>query len=635
MATAPSILIVEDERIVAMDIQQTLRDCGYDAPAIASSADEALARVCERRPELVLMDIRINGARDGIDTAELLKSQFDVPIVYLTAHADDATLQRAKSTAPHGYLVKPIKAAELKSAVEISLARHDLERRLRQRERWFSATLDSIADAVVAVDLDGTVAFMNPVAESLTGVSAGTGRPVRDVLQLESGDGVEPVLAALREGRVVETSEGRLRNLATGETRSVTDSAAPVRDPRSGETLGAVVVFRDVTDREKLRARLELAERLASVGTLAAGVAHEVNNPLTVVVANAEYVKGELEHLPERPEEQGPQLRHLSQALADVGSAAERIGQIVADLKIFARRPAAEAGTSDVIATLEWALRATAHEFRSRARIVRRLAPVPHVAAEEGRLGQVFVNLLTNAAHAIAPGRIDDHAVTVTTATDSRGFVTVEVRDTGRGMPQEVLAHVFEPFYTTRRDEGGTGLGLAICHGIVTGFGGEISVESDEGFGTAVRVALPPARPELAEAAAPAEARPVTGTARILVVDDEALLLEIIGRMLRDYDVRTTVDAREALAMVHGGESFDVILVDVTMPHMSGIAFYEALADARPDLAPRVVFMSGGVFEAASEAFLAGVPNRRIEKPFRGAAMRSLITDVLGPQHRH
>ncbi|HSO32075.1 MAG TPA: response regulator, partial [Labilithrix sp.] len=148
-----SVLVVEDERIVAMDIQQTLIGLGYDAFAAAASGDEALAAAANRRPDLVLMDIRIEGKRDGIETARLLRERFDVPVIFVTAHADDATIERAKLTAPHGYLVKPIKTGELRSAIEVALYRHAMEKAARERERWFSTTLSSIADAVVAVDL--------------------------------------------------------------------------------------------------------------------------------------------------------------------------------------------------------------------------------------------------------------------------------------------------------------------------------------------------------------------------------------------------------------------------------------------------------------------------------------------------
>src|SRR6266545_2937465 len=137
---ARSILIVEDEGIVAKDLQQTLGELGYDAFAVAFSAEDAIARASERCPDLVLMDIRIKGGRDGIATAEILKARFGVPVVYLTAHADEGTIERAKKTEPFGYLLKPVKAAELRSVIEVSLYKHEMERRLKHRERWFSTT---------------------------------------------------------------------------------------------------------------------------------------------------------------------------------------------------------------------------------------------------------------------------------------------------------------------------------------------------------------------------------------------------------------------------------------------------------------------------------------------------------------
>ncbi len=637
---ARAILIVEDERIVAMDIQQTLNDLGYDAFSVASSADEAMACAAARRPELVLMDIRINGPRDGIEAAEALKRSFDVPIVFLTAHADESTLQRAKSTAPHGYLLKPIKAAELRSVVEVSLFRHDMERRQRERDRWFAATLESIADAVVAVDLDGRVVFMNPVAEELTGVPAtdGVGRPAAEVLRLSAPSAGEfelPVLQALRRRDIVVLPEVQLVNVATGEQRLIVDTAAPVVDARSNQTLGAVMVFRDITEQQRMQARLEMIERLASLGTLAAGVAHEVNNPLTVVVANSEYVKGEIEQLHLEAaagaptEETTDRSRQVVQALDDVSSAAARIGQIVADLKAFARPVPPASGQVDVVRSVEWAIRATAHEFRTRARVVRRLDPVPPVEADDVRLGQVIVNLLTNAAQAIPTGQANSHEVTVTTGLDTAGRVVISVRDTGGGIPDAVRAHIFEPFFTTKRDDGGTGLGLAICHGIVTALGGEIRVESEEGRGTTVTVSLPPAAAAAPEGLPAALPPPEVHSARVLVIDDEELLLSVMGRILHDYEVETTADARHALALIDGGREFDVILVDVTMPLMSGIAFFQELRATHPALAGRVVFMSGGVFEADFEAFLDTVPNVRIGKPFRGTALRQVVQEML------
>jgi AmiR/NasT family two-component response regulator len=211
MTAALSILIVEDERIVAKDLQQSLLEMGYDAFAIASSADDAMRCASERRPDVVLMDIRIKGERDGIEAADALRTSFGVPVVYLTAHADEATLERAKRTEPYGYLVKPVKSSELRSVVEVSVHKHAADRRLRERERWFSTTLRCIADAVVTVDVAGNVSFMNPVAEELTGMTSAEalGRPNTEVVRLRAPQG-SALDAALATRGPVQIDEATL-----------------------------------------------------------------------------------------------------------------------------------------------------------------------------------------------------------------------------------------------------------------------------------------------------------------------------------------------------------------------------------------------------------------------------------------
>src|SRR6266567_478081 len=222
---ARSVLIVEDERIVAKDLQQTLAGMGYDAFAIASSAEEAVARASERCPDVVLMDIRIKGRRDGVETAEIMRQRFRVPVVYLTAHADDGTIDRAKKTEPYGYLLKPVNSAALRSGIELSLYKHEMEKRLRERERWFSTTLRSVADAVITVDLAGNVSFMNPVAEQLTGVKLrdALGRPARAIVRLDPTQS-SPLDQALEQGKTTQLQESELEN-GTGANRVMRDSS--------------------------------------------------------------------------------------------------------------------------------------------------------------------------------------------------------------------------------------------------------------------------------------------------------------------------------------------------------------------------------------------------------------------------
>jgi two-component system, cell cycle sensor histidine kinase and response regulator CckA len=627
-----AILIVEDERIVAKDLQQTLVDMGYDAFAIASSAEEALSRASERCPDLVLMDIRIKGQRDGIETAILLRERFGVPVVYLTAHADEATIARAKVTEPYGYLMKPVKSAELRSAIEVSIYKHEMERRLRERERWFSTTLRSIADAVVAVDLAGNVRFMNAAAEVLTGVAAAAaiGRPVRDVVRLlSSGPGPQhptsPFDQVLAQKSGLLISEARLQH-ATHAERIISDSVSPVID--DGHMVGAVMVFRDVTEQKLMRRQLELSDRLASLGTMAVGIAHEVNNPLAVVLANATYVLEELRHQ-QRSGEAAPRgLSEAVQALTELEAGARQIAGIVADLQAFSPPTQPADGGGDVAAATAWAVRSTAHELRDRAQVTTQVASVPRVKLDETRLAQVLVNLLMNAAHAIPPGAPARHTVVVAASVVDANVV-IEVRDTGGGIAPDVLMRVFEPFYTTKQVGPGTGLGLAVCHGIATSVGGRIDVESRLGHGSTFRVTLPIMTPREVLPSITASATTPLRVGKILVIDDDPLVVQTMQRMLRIHTVVSITDAREALALLARGESFDLIFSDVVMPWMTGIQLYERLLVEAPDAVAHVVFLTGGAVDAQMSDFLAVVRNVCLTKPFSAHELRAFVQQRL------
>lgn len=632
-----SILIVEDEGIVAKDIQQTLRELGYDPYAIAGSGEAAIVCAAERCPDLVLMDIRINGPRDGIETAQLLRDRFGVPVVYLTAHADDATLERAKVTAPHSYLVKPVKVSELRSAIEVSLYRHSLERRQQERERWYATTLRSIADAVIAVDLTGAVTFMNPAAEQLTDTpaEAAIGRPARDIVHLEGAASREfPIDLALASGSVVHLPEAELAR-GPDDVRTISDSVAPVID--AGKMLGAVMVFRDVTAQRQLQSRLELADRLASLGTMAAGVAHEINNPLAVVIGNAEFVQEEVARVLDDLESNGvsaadtvAELRAVLSAQAETQIAAERIRRVVTDLKAFARPGSPGAGDGDVAQAIDWALRTTAHEFRNRANVTRHIQPVARAALDEARLGQVLINLLVNAAHAIEPGQADKNEVVLTARTAPDGQIVIEVKDTGAGIPAAHQKQVFEPFFTTKGLGSGTGLGLSICHGIVSSAGGTLQVESSVGHGSLFRIVLPAAgldRVQSHDSSARNSSVKDGPRGRVLVIDDEELILRTVARALRPHEVTCTDSARKALALLETDRPFDVILSDLMMPDMTGMEFYEELLKTHPELSDTVVFLSGGALSSRVSDFLAVVPNLYLDKPFQVERLKAVVNE--------
>jgi PAS domain S-box-containing protein len=635
---AHSVLIVEDERIIAKDIQQTLESMGYDAFAIASSTEEALARVSERCPDLVLMDIRIEGSRDGIEAARLLNALHDVPVIFLSAHADEATLERAKKVGPYAFLSKPVKPADLRGAIETSLYRQRMDKRLRERERWFATTLSCVPDAVVTTDKTGALAYLNPAAEALLGVRSEQviGRPVEEIVKLvgqepASGDAT-PLTACLRLGKPVRLVSAQLVNHSSGASVAVSDKSAPVII--DGKMAGAVMVIHDDTEKLAVAHQLEITNRLAALGTMAAGTAHELNNPLAIVTNR---VENALEALRRASPDTWPErMRQASIALADVQTAAGRMGRIIADLRNISRPPQQTMQIIDLARCIDWATRATTHEFHNRARVVHQLGTTPPVLAEESRLGQVLVNLLVNAAHAIAPGDFEHNEVVIGTRTDEAGNAVISVRDTGHGMTPEVLKRIFDPFFTTKDVGAGTGLGLAISHGIVTSLKGELRASSTPGVGSTFEILLPPAAaavPEVASAPAVATAGTLTPVrrGRILVIDDEEVLLTAIASILEldGHEVVVTKSARDALAMLVRGERFDLILSDMAMPNMTGMEFFDALRAHDAQLARRVMFMSGGAVTADADEFLRRIAGKYIAKPFKSDVLRRAIQQAL------
>ena len=262
-----TILIVEDEAIVAADLAGKLARLGYAVAGIAAQGEEAVALAGRLRPQLVLMDIWLEGPMDGIEAAEAICRQQDVPVVYLTAHSDAATLARAKLTGPFGYVLKPFDERDLATQIEMAFYRHQADRQLRQQRELLRVTLTSIGDAVIATDAGARITFVNPVAESLTGWKAeeAAGQPIQRVFRiLDEQNGqplVEPVARVLREGRAVELANHTALLTRDGRRVPIEDSAAPILDA-AGEVIGAVLVFHDVTEKRRGEDALRRSETL-------------------------------------------------------------------------------------------------------------------------------------------------------------------------------------------------------------------------------------------------------------------------------------------------------------------------------------------------------------------------------------
>jgi len=257
------ILVVEDEGIIAEDLRMGLEEMGYDVVAVASTGEDAVREAQERRPDLVLMDVVLHGDMDGIEAAERIHAKLNIPVIYLTAYSDEKILERAKIAEPFGYMIKPIRERDLYSTIEVALFKHEMERRLKESEQWFSGVLRSIGDAVIATDWDGAVKFMNPVAEALTGWNEldAQKRPLCNVFAVVDEKTGEP-FADLREvllGDGKHAADERLSSLLRrrNEEMFVETGASPIRNEH-GEMIGTVLVFRDVTDTRSVYERLRL-----------------------------------------------------------------------------------------------------------------------------------------------------------------------------------------------------------------------------------------------------------------------------------------------------------------------------------------------------------------------------------------
>ncbi len=390
-----------------------------------------------------------------------------------------------------------------------------------------------------------------------------------------------------------------------------------------------LIMARDISARKHLEAQLVQADRLAALGTLAAGAAHEINNPLAYVMLNLEGIARRLRELVQDPKT----IADLTAMLDEAHHGARRVATIVRELRSFSRVEAESRRPVDLAKVVEAAIKITGHEIRYRARVSTKVEAVRPVWGNESRLEQVVINLLMNAAQAMPELRVHANEIRITIREDAERRAVLEIADNGEGIPADAQPRVFDPFFTTKPVGIGTGLGLSICHGIVASLGGQVTVFSEPGQGATFRVALPTTD---AGDTAPTEAVHETSLAaptvraRILVVDDEPSIVSTMRQLLGvSHDPVIATSAREALAILRAGAQFDVVFCDLMMPGMSGMDLYELLRVQFPAIARRCVFMTGGTFTTRAAAFLASIHNRHIEKPFSVAALERIVCEML------
>jgi PAS domain S-box-containing protein len=506
------------------------------------------------------------------------------------------------------------------------------EQALVESEERYRLLVNTLPDGVILHD-DDSIRYINPVGRRILGIADDEGCEkyhYRDFVHPE-----EKAAAEARIRAIVERGEDNPpaeRHIRTRDGRDIFIEIAAVPLRRGPEVL-ALAVFRDLTETKQARAEIERqrdalhqSEKLSALGSLLAGVAHELNNPLSIVVAQAVLM-----------EETNRDEKVIKRA-KDIRAAADRCARIVRTFLSMARQQRPERGSVDLNELVGNALELMAYTLRTAGIEVveHRHKDLPPIWGDGDQLHQVVANLLVNAQHAMMD-RPEPRRLTIATGFDrAADMVTLTVDDTGPGVSPDMRKRIFEPFFTTKPTGLGTGIGLSVCHGVVESHGGRISVTDAPGGGARFVVQLPPAG---ATAAVPAEfsvrSMPDRAKGRILIVDDEPDVADSLAEMLEilGHDVDLADSGAAALRRI-ADKDYDVILTDLRMPNVDGMTLYRKLEADRPDLCDRVAVVTGDTLEAPAIDFLKenGLP--WIEKPFAPADVEKLVEDMLGQTRR-
>lgn len=487
----------------------------------------------------------------------------------------------------------------------------DAQQKLKESQERLALALEGSGDGVFDYDFTTGIIQGNERLSAMLGYQPEELRSFGQWAAITHPDDLESTRLAIIEhlkGRTpMYRKEIRVR-ARSGDWRWILDRGKVVARDAAGRALRMTGVHSDITERKLLEVQVQLASRINAIGTLAAGLAHELNTPLTTLTYGLEVVARSLP-----PGDQG-----AAEALSLVKDATARMSEIVRDVRGLSRaEDNAVKDRIDVADVLRRAIRLTRHELESRARLSERIGLVPEVMGNASRLGEVFMNLLMNAAQALPKGNPEEHAVEICAGSDARGDAVITVRDTGTGIAPDIAGRIFDPFFTTKPVGEGTGLGLAICHRLVTELKGTLRFENCPDRGTTFKLTLPRA--------------PLLKPGRrkkVLVIDDHAG----VGTTLRllfqaEHDVEVCTTAKLALTRLcdGGGVTFDVVLCDLMMPGMNGMELFREVERQRSDIASRFIFMTGGAPDKEARAFLATARNTVLEKPVPPEVLSGLL----------
>ncbi len=624
------VLIVEDEAIISNDIQQSLIGLGYEVAGAVSSGEAAVRDAAALKPDLVLMDIMLSGKMDGIEAAEIIYSKYSIPVIYVTAYADDRIIERARVTGPFGYIIKPFEDRELHFTIQMGLYKHEMLERLRHQNEFVNTIIESLTHPFYIIDAETyTVVMSNKAADfDPLGPDSKCYVMTHGIQEPCSGPGHTcPLEEVKRTGR--EAVVEHVHQTHKGQ-RVFEIHAYPVFGEK-GKVVQIIEYMLDITERRALEQQLLKSQRLESIGRMAGGVAHDFSNIMSAVLGYSEMALMEL-----------PETHPAYEKLEIIRDAGEKAAMLTRQLLAFSSRQVMELRPLDLNMTVDEMSRMLVRLIGEDVMLdIRPYKGTLSANADRSQVEQILLNLAVNARDAMPQGG----TLVIQTSLASFGpgdrlphpelkpgdYAVITVTDNGEGMTEEVKERIFEPFFTTKQEGRGTGLGLSTVYGIVMQHQGAITVESVQGKGTTFSIYLPAAE-EAAEPHPKEKAVPLgTGTETILVVDDEPSIRGLVRDILTPlgYTVLEAPDADGAIKLAEVREGpLDLLLTDIVMPHMNGVQLASRVRRTKPGI--KVLYMSGywkQVDDPESELSEAAL----LQKPIRPAALAAKIRETLGP----
>jgi two-component system, cell cycle sensor histidine kinase and response regulator CckA len=629
------VVVVEDERIVALHMQHQLASLGYEVAATVASGEAALKQIIQLRPDIVLMDIHIEGDMDGIETAARIPAELGIPIIYLTAYSEETTLERARATNPYGYLLKPYSDRELHATIQMALERRQVEWALRTSEDRFRSIVGVISEGIFIADAD-TGAFVEVNGPGCAMFGYEPGELIGANLGLLSA-GTEPhteAEAAARVKRAVSTGAPQRFDWRCRDKRGdlVWVEFSVQVAPIGGKHM-VLAVAHDLTERHAMEEQLRQAQKIEAIGQLTGGIAHDFNNLLGVIIGNLDLLR-----------ENRLDDEELSELSGDALDAALRGADLTRRLLAFARRQPLQPQKIDLNGLVDSTMKLLKRVLGENIAVsVGAEEETCWVFADRAQLEAALTNLCTNARDAMPKGGalminsgrrlLDLDNAPLHPDMKPGCYAVIEVTDTGVGMTDEVRARVFEPFYTTKDRDQGTGLGLSMVFGFLKQSGGHVSVYSEVGVGSTFRLYLPSAQGEVKVSKDPVPTDQLLGSGEtVLVVEDDTPIRRIVVRYFRElgFNIVEAKNAVEAMGLLETG-TIDILFTDVVMPGaMDGAELARVAGERWPKLS--VILTSGFPQSRLDEGQTSRF--RLLSKPYRKADLAQLLRDTISDRTR-